>query len=248
MDARGAAVLALVGVDDCDGHLAAGVAVPDGDAVAPPDLAADAPVADVLQPVAVHAQVAFGNDLDLGGLAGGVRPALVDGPEGIAGQRAAGSAVGLRHRHEPLLADQRLDNGAAAVAGADRVRVWLFLDQKPLRLQVGDDGLARLEAILALVRPGLGGHLAVEADGRDNGQAVAVADLEVERVVPGRDLEGAGAELRLDGVVGDDRHQTANDGHAGAQLAGDALDNARRRDARRLPCRRRWSPVAWSRS
>jgi hypothetical protein len=40
---------------DGHGQVLAGVAVPDGDAVAPPDLAADAPVADVLHPVQVDA-------------------------------------------------------------------------------------------------------------------------------------------------------------------------------------------------
>ncbi len=39
------------------------------------------------------------------------------------------------------------------------------------------------------------------------------ADFEVDRVVPGRDLQRARAELRLDPLVGDHRHATPDDRH-----------------------------------
>ena len=38
-------------------------------------------------------------------------------------------------------------------------------------------------------------------------------DLEVERVVAGRDLQRAGHELRVDALVGDDRHRALDEGH-----------------------------------
>ena len=40
-----------------------------------------------------------------------------------------------------------------------------------------------------------------------DGQVVAPADLEVDRIVAGRDLDDAGAELRVDGLVGDHPHR-----------------------------------------
>src|SRR5439155_25683031 len=77
-------------------------AVVDGDPVAQPDLAADAPVPYVPQPVQVGALVALGVPAHL--------PAL-------AGRDRAGRQ--LVHLQEPLLGDQRLDHRAAAVAVAD---------------------------------------------------------------------------------------------------------------------------------
>ena len=44
------------------------------------------------------------------------------------------------------------------------------------------------------------------------GEAVVAADLEVDRVVPRRDLERARAEVGLDPLVGDHRHAAPDDG------------------------------------
>ena len=44
-------------------------------------------------------------------------------------------------------------------------------------------------------------------------EPVVAADLEVHRVVAGRDLQCAGAEVRLDALVGDDRHAALDDRH-----------------------------------
>ncbi len=49
-------------------------------------------------------------------------------------------------------------------------------------------------------------HAPVGADHGRLGQPVVAADREVGRVVAGRDLQRAGAELGLDALVGDDRH------------------------------------------
>ena len=54
-------------------------------------------------------------------------------------------------------------------------------------------------------------HLAVEADDGADGQAVPLADLEVDRIVAGRDLDDAGAELGIDRLV---RHHPHRDGAA----------------------------------
>ena len=55
------------------------------------------------------------------------------------------------------------------------------------------------------------GHPAVLADHRDLLEPVLAADLEVVRVVAGRDLQRARAELGLDVVVGDDRQPAADE-------------------------------------
>lgn len=51
----------------------------------------------------------------------------------------------------------------------------------------------------------MGGDDGVLVHDRDGGQVVALADLEVVRIVGGRHLDGAGAELGIDVLVGDDR-------------------------------------------
>ena len=94
---------------------------------------------------------------------------------------------------------------------AQAVLIRLGLRQVAALLQVADDRLAAGEAVHPLVRPGLGVHRAVQRDGVDRGQAVALADLEVDRVVAGRDLERAGAELPLDRLVADDRQLAFDD-------------------------------------
>ena len=111
----------------------------------------------------------------------------------------------LLHRHEPLERDQRLDPLARAVREGHRVRVGLGARDRALRAQRGDDGLARLQrrhAGEALARRL--GHQAVLADHDELVEPVRAADLEVVGVVAGRDLQRAGAELRLDVRVGDD--------------------------------------------
>ena len=99
-----------------------------------------------------------------------------------------------RHLDPPLHRDQRLDDGMAARAVAERNRVLLLLLQQVQPLELGDDALARDVAVLPGERPGFGGHLRVEADDLDALQVVPVPDLEVGRVVRGRYLDRARAK------------------------------------------------------
>ena len=78
--------------------------------MAPPELARDAPVADVLHPVEERLVPVVGDELDA---------AFVHRVHGFVGQR-----LGF---HEPLRGDQRLHDGAAAIALADGQRVRLDL-------------------------------------------------------------------------------------------------------------------------
>ena len=100
-------------------------AVPGGDAMPPPELAADAPVADVRQPVLVGVLPALGVEPHI---------AVPPGLEGLLGQ-------GL-HLHEPLLGEVGLHHGMAAVAVAHRVAYWFLPHEETERRQVLHHGLA----------------------------------------------------------------------------------------------------------
>ena len=189
-DLGGAARLTRRGGLDGDRDALAGVAVPDGDAVPPPDLAGDAPVADVLHPVEVGALEALRDELDV----------------------AVGDDLdrGLRERlrvHPPLHRDQRLDDRPAALAVADGVGVRLFLLEAAGIDEVRDHALARLEAVEVRVLPGQLVHRAVGIHDRDDLEVVALPDLEVDGVVAGGDLQRARAAFDLDGGVRDDRDE-----------------------------------------
>ena len=170
-------------------------AVPDGDPVAPPQLARDAPGADVLHPLEVAPPLALGADADA---------AVADDLE-----RGLGELV---HAAEPLQRDQRLDPLAGAVGERDVVRVGLGARDPALLAQRLDHRLARLERGEALeALAGRRGHAAVLADRGDLLEPVGAADLEVVGVVPGRDLQRAGAELGLHVRVGDDLQPPPDD-------------------------------------
>ena len=221
--AAGAGFGRLAGHQD----LAAILAVPGRDAVAPPELARDAPVADVVHPLVIGLGAVLGSELDA---------AVLDGADGRLGQR-----LGL---DEPLGGDERLDGGLAALALAQAHLVRLDLLEQAEGVEVGDHALAGLEAVQAGVGAGGGGHVRGVVDDLDLGQVVAAAGLEVVEVVGGGDLDDAGAELRVRHFVEDDGdlavHERQLDGLAVeiavALVLG--IDGARR-------CRRAWSRAAW---
>ncbi len=160
-----------------------------------PELAGDAPVADVLHPVEVDLGEAVGHELDA-----------------AAGHRLDGRRRQGGHVKEPLLAHQRLDQGVAALAVADAVGVGLRLHQIAAFLQVFDDGGAAFEAVHPLVAARVLSHRRVEGDADDGLQVVALADLKVHDVVAGGYLESAGAEGGVDRFVGDDGDVALDDG------------------------------------
>ena len=157
--------------------------------MAPPELARDAPGMDVLHPVVVGLRPVAREDRD---------PSLAHRLDRRLGQRL--------DLHPPLLRHERLDDGLAAIADADRVAIGLDLLDQPERLHVLHDPLAALEAVQPGVAARLGRHLAVEADDGLDRQVVAAPDLEVDRIVARRHLDDAGTELGIDGVVRDDLH------------------------------------------
>ena len=179
VDRRTAAGGAGLRVLPAHGHFFAIPAVPHRDAVAPPQLAGNAPVADVAQPVGVGVLPALREEAHLSALPGG---------QGLVGQGA--------HADEPLIRKKRLDQGPAAVAVADRMQVPLFGHEQPGGLEVLDHSPAPFENRQAAV--GFR-HVVVEsavgAQDVDAGQVVADADLVVVGVVPRGHLDHPGAEL-----------------------------------------------------
>ena len=169
--------------------LAALAAGPRRDAVPPPQLPRDAPVADVVHPVEKRLRPRLGNELGL---------PLLHRLDRRLGERL--------HLDEPLRRQHRLDDRVAALAVTDRVDVRLAAALEPQLLQLGLDRLARREPVQAGERAPLGIHHARVIEDRDHRQLVPLAGLEVVRIVRRRHLDRAGAELRIDqDRVGDDR-------------------------------------------
>ena len=134
---------------------AAVLAVEHRDAVAPPQLATDAPVLKVLHPGGVGLRPARGVEGDLAGVDGVERRPLelVDG-------------------HKPLLGQPRLQSGVAAVAMHDGVVEVLDVIEQVVLLEPLDDGLAALVAVHT-------GELAVALDDH----RVLVEDVNLRQVV-----------------------------------------------------------------
>ena len=169
---------------------------PDGQAVAPPELTRYAPGADRLHPVEVDLLHALRVEAHLLGL---------DDVDRRLGQ--------LVHAAEPLQRDQRLDARAGALAEADGVAVRDLLAQGAALAQVLDRALVPFVGREPLPLGHQVGHPAVEADRGQRLKTVVAADLEIDRVVTRCDLEGAGAELDLDPLVGDDGDATTDHRH-----------------------------------
>ena len=164
--------------------MAAVGAVPRRDLMAPPQLTGDAPVADILHPVRINFCEALRNKLRL---------AVVHDAQRLFGQRL--------HLYEPLGGDDRLDVAVAAVTGADIVVIRLDLHEVALLLKVGDDLLARLIAVKALILAAVLVDDTLIVEDADDLKVVAQADLKVVRVVSRRHLDAAGAEVHLGIVV-----------------------------------------------
>src|ERR687891_662311 len=134
MDLLGPAGRALDWIFTSRGHMSVGT-IPDGDTVAPPQLAADAPIFDILQPVEIDLLKALGHNLDT---------PISDGLEGSLRQRLDG--------HKPLRRDHRFDDFTAALGARDGGAIGLRLDDKTVFLHIRPYILARLKPVLTFVR------------------------------------------------------------------------------------------------
>ena len=84
-------------------------------------------------------------------------------------------------------------------------------DEHARLLELLDERLAALIAVHARVLAGTLEHLARVADDLDLLEVMALAHLEVVRVVGRRDLDGARAEVLVDVLVGEQRNAAADD-------------------------------------
>src|SRR5215211_434038 len=155
-------------------------AIPDGDAVPPPELTRDVPVVDVFEPPDRLAAPGIGVDGDLHIL-----------------QRIYGGLCELLHRDPPLLGEPRLYYRPAPVAVPDPVPVRSDLPEQPLLVEPHHKRRPRLLAC----HPGKGttvlvdGTVVVQYVHRR--EAATLPDLEVVGVVGRRNLKDTRAELRV---------------------------------------------------
>ena len=153
----------------------------------PPELAGDAPVLDIFQPVVIDFFPAFGKKPD--------QPVA----HGGAGLRS------LRVFQKPLFRETWLDRNIGALAEADIIFVRFFLHQDPEFAEFVHRLNAGLKPVkLRKVPAREFVHCSVRIQDVDDRQIVAQADFVVGPVVCGGDLEDAGAEFELHRVVADD--------------------------------------------
>ena len=156
-------------------------------ALTPPELAADAPVAGILHPVAVGVAVLVGDEFD---------QAVLHACKGPRGE--------FFHLEEPLCAEPGLDDGIGPLRIADRRGVVFHLLEvagffEHLRyLLAGDKPVFAHQDLCVFV------ETAVVVDDIEDGQIVPQTDFVVMDIVGRGHLEAARTEVHLDVVVFDD--------------------------------------------
>src|SRR5690606_25595738 len=167
------------------------VVVPRRNLMAPPELAADAPILDVVHPLEV-----------------GLRPVLRDEADATVFDRLDRGFGKRSDADVPLIREPRLEDLAAAIAARYRQLVRLDFLEQPLRFEIRNDLLARLEAAFAPIALGYGvvqDRILIEDV--DERQVVPFADFVVVEVVPRRDLDAAGSEFGIDVGIADNRNR-----------------------------------------
>ena len=154
--------------------------IPDGDAVSPPELTTDAPVANVFQPMEIDAVEARRHKLDL---------AAAHGFQRRFDQRL--------HFHKPLSTHQRFHNFATAFGARHAQRVWLGFDGKAGGFHVGPQLFTRFKAVQTGIWPSFVVERGVLVHDVDNGQLVTLANFIVVGIMPGRNLERARAKFAI---------------------------------------------------
>ena len=174
-----------VGLVPADVNIAAGV-VPGRDAVPPPQLARDAPVVDVAHPLEVGLGPVLRDEADI---------TVFHGGDGRVGQ-------GLDF-YVPLVGEVRFDHCAGTVAARDHQGVVLDFLHQIQGFKVLDHLPARIIAVHSPVcgRAVFINH-GVNSEDIQQWQVVALPHFIVIEIMGRRDLDAAGAELRVHVVVG----------------------------------------------
>ena len=173
--------------------------------MAPPELARDAPIANIFEPVQEDGALILGNNFDQ-----------------VFAHNSFRRFRERLHFHEPLRGDSRLDDGFAPVADAHSVHVLFHAFEQAQFFQIRDDAGARGEALKAGVFSGGFVHVAVAGHHVDLGEIVALAYFEVVGIVRRSNFHRTCAELAVNISVGDDRnfaiHQRQHDSFADEAL------------------------------
>ena len=178
----------LLGYD----RLLAAAAIVGRNPVSPPQLAGNAPVTDVLEPVQIDLVKALRYKCQIAVL-----------------NRFDRRLCHFFHSNEPLLLDHRLDRRSAAIVCADCMRVRDNFDQKTKFFQVFDHFRSRVIAVHSRVLASELIDRSVVVQDRDLGKAMALSDFKVVRVMSRCDLDAACTELHIDILIGDDRDLSA---------------------------------------
>ena len=170
--------------------------IPGRNAMAPPELTADAPVLNVVHPFVVSLGPVFRNELYLAGL---------DCIDRYLGQRLD---IDI-----PLIGQVRLDDGCAPVAPWNFRLVVLYLVDQTECIEVFDNFLSGIKPIES--------DVSIRGRVIDSGvvvenivlrQVVTLAEFIVIEIVNRRNLDATGAELGVDIVIGNDRHFAIDQG------------------------------------
>ena len=160
--------------------------------MSPPDLPADAPILNVLQPLRINLLPVPGEKAD----------------QVLAHHRQR--FLCFRVTQKPLLAQSRFDRDAGSFAEADCILIRLFLSQQTSLGQQLRRLLPRLEAIQSVeLRHGRTIDPTIRMQHIEHRQSVTLADLEVHFVVCRRHLQNAGPKFRIDRFIANDRELRA---------------------------------------
>src|SRR5262249_2419166 len=117
----------------CHGHMVIGT-IPNRDAMPPPQLTADTPILDVLQPVVISLFKTLRHDLDAP----------------ITDHIQAGFRKGFNF-DEPLLGDHRLDDFTTALRTWNGRAIGLGFDDESGGFHIRPDVFTRIESVLTLI-------------------------------------------------------------------------------------------------
>ena len=166
--------------------------------MAPPKLARNTPILDVIHPLVVRIDPVFGDKIHLTG---------VHGINGFLCNALASGVLwaDLVDRYKPLVCQHGLYHLACASANGQHQFVRLDFNQQTLSFQVFDHGLAGYKAVHALV--GFGTvfiHSGRQCEDGDEGQVVTHGTCVVVGIVGARDLHATGAKFTVNKVVCND--------------------------------------------
>ena len=171
------------------------VAVVGRNPVSPPQLAADAPVADIVRPVEIDLLQTFGNQFHL-----------------TVFHRFHRGLDEFFHLYEPLLLYQRFHGCLAAVMGAYIVGIFLDLHQESLPRKLLHNGLSGRIPVHSAVRAAVLVDGGVVVHHIDHRQAVTFSHFKVVGVMGGGNLHHAGAEFPVHVSIRHHRNHPVHDG------------------------------------